>query len=116
MGLSELGGVAILPRSLHYATRHTKTVCRKKPGHSGRDDRDKRWRSWLVGFVSSTWVGLRYCHGPSTTRPGTQKPCAGKSRVASVGMTELFRAALRHGRSRLPCYVQCKQAELKRCP
>jgi hypothetical protein len=32
-----------LPRSRHYATRRTKTVRRKKPGRSGRDDRNFCW-------------------------------------------------------------------------
>jgi hypothetical protein len=41
-----------------------------------------------IAFVPLTEVRLQPCHGPSTTRPGAQKPCARKSRVASVGMTE----------------------------
>ena len=33
------GKATALPRSLHYATRRTKTVRKKKPGRFGRDDR-----------------------------------------------------------------------------
>src|SRR5579864_8730416 len=38
LGHSDLGGAVRLPRSLHYAARRTKTVRKKEPGRSGRDD------------------------------------------------------------------------------
>ena len=37
--LIELSEIAILPGSLHSATRRTQTVRKRKPGRSGRDDR-----------------------------------------------------------------------------
>jgi hypothetical protein len=37
-GFTSLGWGARLPRSLHYATRRTQTVRKKKPGRFGRDD------------------------------------------------------------------------------
>jgi len=39
MGPIDRGDGGALPRSLHYAVRRTKTVRRKKPARSGRDDR-----------------------------------------------------------------------------
>jgi hypothetical protein len=39
----DLGGAAILPRSLRCVARRTQTVRRKKPGRSGRDDRKREF-------------------------------------------------------------------------
>jgi hypothetical protein len=60
-------------------------------------------RSSLIGLVRVTGVALQDCHGPSTTRPGAQKPCAGKSRAASVGMTG--KKAGEKSRAQLPVKV-----------
>jgi hypothetical protein len=38
LSLIDLASRPILPGSLHYAARRTKTVRKKKPGRSGRDD------------------------------------------------------------------------------
>src|SRR5712671_6639000 len=55
VGLIDLGGAGILPRSLHCATRRTKNVRKKNPGRFGRDDRKKHvqlhvvFSIWLMG-------------------------------------------------------------------
>jgi hypothetical protein len=61
-GAIDSGEAAILPRSLHYVTRRIRTMRRKKPGHSGRDD-----RFFWSGLVPSIWVMLQCCQGPSAT-------------------------------------------------
>jgi hypothetical protein len=38
LGLIDSRDAVRLPRSLHYVTRRTQPVRKKKPGHSGRDD------------------------------------------------------------------------------
>jgi hypothetical protein len=49
-----VGEAARLPRSLHYVTRRTKDVRRRKPGHFGRDDRREApavgWPVWSHRF------------------------------------------------------------------
>src|SRR5260370_11568869 len=49
-----------------------------------------RLLSWLAGVGWVPWIFVipQCCRGPSSARPGAQKPCAGKSWVAPVGMTE----------------------------
>ena len=42
LGLIDLREADISPRSLHCMTRRIKTMRKKKPGHSGRDDRQKK--------------------------------------------------------------------------
>jgi hypothetical protein len=64
-GLIEFSEAASLPRSLRYVTpsrlrinRHSKNECRKKPGHSGRDDSEGQRRK----KAARQCLGVRALH------------------------------------------------------
>jgi len=60
VALSECCGGEIKPRFLHYATRHAKGACRKKPGRSCRDGRISYARFVLEVILNRQQAGRRF--------------------------------------------------------